>query len=202
MRREADFIRLFAVDGCKMMSLLQAFLNMYLTTYFKEEFKMSKKAKILVSILVVLLIVSLGITAFLLLRRGREDDTGVKNLVIDTSATNIQKSNEALAQRQIHFPGLPDGAIEKTAPVLLRNPASNEDIFLQYTIIDDATGDKVFETDLIASDQMVEWIPGATLSPGEYSFTLVEQPYYKAEGSEGWLPLTTGNNHVSITIME
>ena len=125
----------------------------------------------------------------------------VANLTIDTSQKNIDKGKEKLAQRQVFYAGIPDGALSADSPILLKNPESNEDIYLQYTVTDSDTGKVIYETDLIESSNAVEWVPGSVLEPGEYHLKFTEQPYYQVDNS-GWIPLTTGNNSVTIQVLE
>ncbi len=124
----------------------------------------------------------------------------VQNLVIDTSAGAISEASEALADRRVYFAGIQDGAISKSSPILLKNPEANEDIVLQYTIVEEGSDETIFQTDLIESNKAVEWIPGDYLAAGDHTLVFMEQPYYQT--ADGWLPLTAGNNSVTITIVE
>lgn len=167
---------------------------------------MKKKTAV---ILGVILIILLLIGVFFLGTRftskdnhNAKDEMMITNLVLDTSQNNYDKANQELADREVFFAGIGNGPVPRNGEILLKNPPSNDDIYMQYTIINEDTGEVVYETDLIQSANAVSWVPGETLEPGEYHFTLIEQPYYQVEATENWLPLTTGNNHVTITILE
>lgn len=145
-----------------------------------------------------------GLIAFLGMKVLEKPKTPQKstNLVVDTSAENVRKGKEELANRKVYFYGIMDGSMSKDAPLALQNPEVNQDILIKYTIINDVTGETVFESDLIESGKAIQWYPGETLNAGVYNFTVIEEPYYQATGSDAYLPLTVGNNHVVIELIE
>ncbi len=164
---------------------------------------MKKSAKVILVVVIVALVGVIGAMGFLLLRKPEPTVIAeAQNLVLDTSAENIERANGELSQRQVFFTGIGDGMMGREGIILLKNPEANVDIYMKYTVYNEDTGDMLFETDLIEPSKAVNWVPGEVLAPGSYNLSFVQQPYYQAEGSDGWLPLTTGNNHVAIEIVE
>lgn len=158
-----------------------------------------------VCVIVLLLIILGGGTAGFFyiknLNKPVETDLSIKNLVIDTSAETLAKGNSQLQERKIHFAGLPNGTLGINSSLILRNPASNEDIYIQYIISEASEDEILFESDLIASGKYIEWVPGDVLSVGEHELVITQQPYYQVDGN-GWIPLTTGRNTINIEIID
>lgn len=125
----------------------------------------------------------------------------VQNLTIDTSAETKSDAAEKLADRNVYFAGINDGPISKGVAIDLVNPKENEDIYLQYTVVDKATGEDVFQTSLIEADKFVSWVPSETLDTGKHELIFKEQPYYQVD-QDTWLPLTSGSNTVVIEILD
>lgn len=172
--------------------------------------KKTSKSTIAFAVMGAALIVAIAGNAFFYVNRTKASEiaTGpsVYNMVIDTSAENLTKGNEELADRTVTFTGIPGGTLSKDSPILLRNSEKNEDIYMQYVVTDDTTGEIVKQTDLIPSGEAVTWIPGETLKAGKYSLTLTQNPFYQVKGEDGsegsWMPLTNGNDHIDIEIKQ
>ena len=77
---------------------------------------------------------------------------------------------------------------------------SNEDFMMKYVITDMETGETVFETGLIPSGECVKWAPGHSLGEGEHHLNFHIAPYYPS--GDQYLPLTSANNEVTLTIGE
>ena len=85
--------------------------------------------------------------------------------------------------------------------VQLDNREENIDFLLRYEIYDTGTGELVFETDLIPSGQHIDWVPGETLEPGEYTLNFLQIPYYPDPSGE-YVALTQGSNQVNLAILD
>ncbi len=135
------------------------------------------------------------------------ETASIKNFKIDTSAKTMKEANKQLVDREVFFAGIQDGALAKSSPILLKNPDSNNDIFMMYTILDEDTGNVIYETDLIKAGCAVEWVPGEILGVGEHHLIFSEQPYYCMDtnqvlSKDTLLPLVTGNNSVTIQVVD
>ena len=136
----------------------------------------------------------------------REPETAVSQggMVVDTRSTgekNGETAGNPLAGRSVYFSGIEDAAISREAAVRLDNREENLDFLLRYEIYDDGTGEMVFETGLIPSGQYVEWVPGETLEPGEYTLNFLQIPYYP-EATGKYVGLTQGSNQVTLAILD
>ena len=73
---------------------------------------------------------------------------------------------------------------EESAP----NPLAGRSVY--FSGIEDTT-----------SGQYIEWVPGETLGPGEYTLDFLQIPYYP-EPSGGYVGLTQGSNQVTLAILD
>ncbi len=97
--------------------------------------------------------------------------------------------------------GIEDTVIGPETVVQLDNREENIDFLLRYEIYDTGTGELVFETDLIPSGQHIDWVPGETLEPGEYTLNFLQIPYYPDPSGE-YVALTQGSNQVNLAILD
>ncbi len=124
-----------------------------------------------------------------------------KPVVIDSNATSKdeQELEAKLASRNIYFAGIDNATITTESRIKLENLPENEDFLMKYTVTNEATGEKVYETDLIPSGQFVNWIAGDTLGKGEYDLSFLMTPYVLLDDGT-YKTLTSGNNTVHIVI--
>ncbi len=165
-----------------------------------------KNNKTVIIIVIVATLVILGLLGgfyYLYTHKPEAEPTPQGNMVLDTRSTTDQaKKNSPLASRSVYFAGIEDAALAKDSQIALDNLPENEDFLLKYEITDTATGELVFETDLIPSGERVLWTPGETLAPGTYKLSFLEKPFYKDEKTGEYTPLTSGNNVVTIVIVD
>ena len=168
------------------------------------------KSKTKTILLTVFVLILLGIIAFLcymLLQKGnnevQQQTNSNSNLVIDTTAESYtSEAVKELEGMNTNFYGIPDGSVSKSSSILLRNPEENGEIYMEYTIVNEANNEEVLKTDLIESGKAVEWCPGEKLETGTYTFSFIEQPYYKLKSSDDWIKLARSKFHVTIEILE
>lgn len=161
---------------------------------------METKEKIIAIIVVTISLLAVTcFVGFVYMQRGA--NTQSANMSIDTRATDEEIANKGidLSERNIFFAGIEDSVIRKGDLVSLENLKENEDFLMKYTLLDEEEC-LMFETDLIPSGQRVYWDPSVNLKVGDHKVTFIEQPYMESEGE--YIPLTSGRNIVSITILE
>ena len=125
-------------------------------------------------------------------------------MTVDARATDgpgKEAPPNPLADRSIYFSGIEDTVIGPETVVQLDNREENIDFLLRYEIYDTGTGELVFETDLIPSGQHIDWVPGETLEPGEYTLNFLQIPYYPDPSGE-YVALTQGSNQVNLAILD
>jgi len=161
---------------------------------------MEARQKITV-IVVVTAILMAGVVLIGYLYSHRGENTNSSNMSVDTRATSeeVEKEGDDLSGRNIFFAGIEDCEIRKGNLVSLENLKENEDFLMKYTLLDEEEC-LMFETDLIPSGQRVYWDPTVNLKAGEHKVTFIEQPFMESDGE--YIPLTSGRNIVSITILE
>lgn len=162
--------------------------------------------KKILAALVAVVILSV-ITAFCV-SRGRQDGsesgTGRGGMVVDTRATDAQaggQGTDPLLGRNIYFSGIGDATIGSTTVVRLDNREENLDFLMRYEVYDSATGELVFETELIPSGQHIDWVPGETLGAGEHTLDFLQIPYYPGPSGE-YISLIQGSNRVTLAILD
>ena len=138
------------------------------------------------------------------------DDKGYVDRPIDASSNlhlDIRReaspeisAQEQLADRQVYFSGIGDEVLSYDTEIVLDNLPENEDFMMKYVITDMETGETVFETGLIPSGECVKWAPGHSLGEGEHYLNFHIAPYYPS--GDQYLPLTSANNEVTLTIGE
>lgn len=164
-----------------------------------------KWRKVLPAVLTAVVILTV-IAAFFLGRtqRGGEAESSPGGMVVDTRAAQDgggESAENPLAGRNVYFSGIEDAAIGRETVVRLDNREENLDFLLRYEIYDAGTGKLVFETDLIPSGQHIDWVPGETLEPGEYTLDFLQIPYYPDPSGE-YVGLTQGSNQVTLAILD
>ena len=133
-----------------------------------------------------------------------EDEGGKGGMVVDTRATRDgdgATGGNPLAGRSVYFSGIGDAAIGRDTAVRLDNREENLDFLMRYEVYDTGTGGLVFETGLIPSGRYVDWVPGVTLGPGEYTLDFLQIPYCPGP-SGGYTGLTQGSNRVTLAITD
>ena len=129
-------------------------------------------------------------------------DTGANGGVqVDTRATSEDGDDNPLANRFVTFDGFQDATLASDGQVKLTNPEENEDFLIKYTITNTDSNKVIFETDLIPSGEHVLWTPGETLEPGTYHIAIMQTPYWRENSDDEYMPLTAGNNDITITII-
>ena len=146
------------------------------------------------------------IAAFFLGRTqgGGETESSPGGMVVDTRAAQDgggESAENPLAGRSVYFSGIEDTAISRETVVRLDNREENLDFLLRYEIYNAGTGELVFETNLIPSGQHIDWVPGETLEPGEYTLDFLQIPYYPDPSGE-YVSLTQGSNQVTLAILD
>lgn len=164
-----------------------------------------KWRKVVPAVLTAVVILAV-IVAFFLGRTqgGGETESSPGGMVVDTRAAQDgggESAENPLAGRSVYFSGIEDAAIGRETVVQLDNREENLDFLLRYEIYDAGTGDLVFETDLIPSGQHIDWVPGETLEPGEYTLDFLQIPYYPDPSGE-YISLTQGSNQVTLAILD
>ncbi len=138
----------------------------------------------------------------------KTDETAVQEpktgaLVLDTRASGEPAEETSLAallsDRQVYFAGIDDVTISRQSVIYLENLPENDDILMQYEIVNKDTGETLETTGLIPAGERIAWIPGEMLADGSYTLVFKEKPFYEYQG--GYFALTQGNNEVSITIV-
>ena len=129
-------------------------------------------------------------------------ETKTSALVLDTRASGEAAKEtslaEILADRQVYFAGIDDATIGKSTVIYLENMPENDDILMQYQIVDKGSGEILETTGLIPSGESIPWVPGEVLADGSYTLIFMEKPFYEYQGE--YIALTQGNNEVNITI--
>ena len=168
--------------------------------------KKKNKAVIILIILLLLALIGAGITIFLLANKKPEviekEPKKMGNVVIDTGATDEETQSiiNELSGRYVEFAGISDATINRQSVIRLENLASNEGMLMKFIITDTKTNEVVKETDMIPAGQHIDWCPGETIEPGEYTWSFKQIPYYPVNGD--YMELTTGNNLATFTIVE
>jgi len=131
-----------------------------------------------------------------------QEEPRTSSLVLDTRASGEQTKElslaEILADRQVYFAGIDDVTISRSSVIYLENMPENEDILMQYEIVDKASGVTLETTGLIPAGESISWVPGEQLADGSYTLIFMEKPFYEYQGE--YIALTQGNNEVNITI--
>ncbi|MCR5101724.1 MAG: hypothetical protein K6B41_10260 [Butyrivibrio sp.] len=175
-----------------------------------SKFKERKENRPLIVLIAAFIVMGAAIMAATLLP-GIEKNTEVSaasekgNLVVDTNATSteddLSKVYEILKDRNVYFSGIQDCNVTKETNISLENLKENEEIFMTYTIYDEAEN-VIFSTDLIPSGQAVNFEVAQYLCEGEHNLKVFAQPYYPTEAAEGgYLPLTSTSNMVKVTVL-
>ena len=165
------------------------------------------------ALIFILFITTSAVTVIVLQRRAHPspEDEGITfnpvsnngvNVAGDTVSSNDKASQETnpLFGRNVYFSGLSDSVLNKDTVVYLENLVDNQpDIYMQYEIIDKATGNLVYKTDLIPAGEMIVWVAADVLSPGAYDLIFRETPFW--ENGENYIQLTGGENEVHFTII-
>lgn len=149
---------------------------------------------------ILIAVVVIGTSLSISVNTKSESEKGT--LTVDTRATaeNTEENVNPLASRNVYFAGIEDSTIKPTSIIELENLSENEDFLMKYTIKDASTQKVVFETDLIPSGEHINWVAGEDLEPGTYDLLFLEEPY--ALIGNDYIPLTAGQNKVTITIIE
>ena len=127
---------------------------------------------------------------------------GRGNIVIDSRQKDMKAKEEALpdlSDRFICFAGYEDCSVGEGERMALVNLAENEDIYIAYTVYLADTGEAVFETDLIAPGNSVEWTVGEDLEPGEHRISLYQVPYIR-DNHGNFVELISASNEMTIFV--
>lgn len=124
-------------------------------------------------------------------------------LVIDSNAVS---SSTGLTSQQtpqsytVCLPEMSDLTVAGTnaGVVKLENPSANGDVYLQYNVYNQSTGQLLYTTGLVPSGSYVGWVPGDILAAGTYSIHLEENPYVMQDGA--YTMLTQGSADFVLTI--
>lgn len=167
---------------------------------------MKGSAAVLAAAILAAVAVAAAIRAFSLghIQGSGEPDSIRGGMVVDaraTGETSVETAENPLAGRSVYFSGIEDTTISRETVVQLDNREENLDFLLRYEIYDAGTGELVFETDLIPSGQHIDWVPGETLEPGEYTLDFLQIPYYPEPSGE-YISLTQGSNQVTLAILD
>ncbi len=158
----------------------------------------------------ILILTVVIITAISVFYLGHIENEGMKTescrggMVVDTRVKEEQDNKDetdSLEGRSIYFSGIEDTTIGRKTVVQLDNREENLDFLLRYEIYDSGTGELIFGTDLIPSGHYIDWVPGETLEPGEYTLDFLQIPYYPDPSGE-YVPLTQGSNQVTLAILD
>ena len=151
----------------------------------------------------LVLILLIGIIAIFIVDKivnsNKQTDTH-GSVHVDNRATDKEEEEDPLQSRYITFDGYQDSTLAKDGQIMLSNPKENDDFLIKYTISDVDTGEIIFETDLIPSGEHIAWTPGEKLEAGVYHISLLQTPYWQQDNGE-YMPLTAGNNEVTLTII-
>lgn len=131
-------------------------------------------------------------------------DKNSQAVIVDTRSEDTPETESVaseLSGKTISFAGINDTSLKNQGRIKLENLPDNKEFLMTYTITNADTGEEVFKTDMIPAGKCVMWTPSETLDPGEYHFSFLETPYYQAKDGE-YIPLTSGNNEVTITLLE
>ena len=127
---------------------------------------------------------------------------GRGNIVIDSRQKDM-KAKEGdlpdLSDRFICFAGYEDCSVGEGERMALVNLPENEDIYIAYTVYLADTGEAVFETDLIAPGNSVEWTVGEDLEPGEHRLSLYQVPYIR-DNHGNFVELISASNEMTIFV--
>ena len=127
---------------------------------------------------------------------------GRGNIVIDSRQKDMKAKEGALpdlSERFICFAGYEDCSVGEGERMVLVNLPENEDIYIAYTVYLADTGEAVFETDLIASGNSVEWTVGEDLEPGEHRLSLYQVPYIR-DNHGNFVELISASNEMTIFV--
>ena len=128
---------------------------------------------------------------------------GHGNIVIDSGQKDMNAREEKdlpdLSERFICFAGYEDCSVGAGDRMALVNLAENEDIYIAYTVYLADTGEAVFETDLIAPGDSVEWTVSEDLEPGEHRLSLYQVPYI-LDNHGNFVELISASNEMTIFV--
>ena len=131
------------------------------------------------------------------IRKAEKEANAMKQPMIDTRLE--EQPVNPLAGRNVSFVGINDATLEEGRPIVLENLPENEDFLLKYKVTDMDTGKVIFETEMIPSGKKIAWIPSDSLEKGVHHISFLQTPFYM-DDSGTYIPLTAGNNEVTITI--
>lgn len=168
----------------------------------KEATKEIIKAVLLTALVILLVAGCISFLIWYSYNYRQRPDFRTEQMLVDTRATSENEQvtdNNPLANRSVSFAGLDDATIQEGGKILLENLPANGDFLMEYHVINRDTNEEVFSTDLIPSGKHVVWTPSDTLPKGVYHLSFVQTPYY-VDVTGDQIPLTSGNNEVTITI--
>lgn len=122
-----------------------------------------------------------------------------QHMLVDTRASETEDAVNPLANRTVSFVGLDDATLAHDGAILLENLPENQDFLMKFRIVDIDTGKEVYSTDLIPSGKHVAWTPSENLEAGVHRLSFMQTPFYQDPSGE-YIPLTAGNNEVTITL--
>lgn len=125
---------------------------------------------------------------------------GRGNVTVDGGSEEADDGDD-LSGRQVYFAGFEDSVFGEKTRLELKNPEENGDFYMSYRVIDAATGETYYESDLIGSGRVICWKPADVLAEGIYDLSIQMMPYYSPDGGETWTPLTSTSNSVTFTIL-
>lgn len=162
---------------------------------------MSKEDKILaivsISIAVALIVGCVFIIRIGMNRKAEKEANAMKQPLIDTRLD--EQPENPLAGRNVSFAGINDCVLETGKAIILENLPQNDDFLLKYKVTNIDTGKVLFETEMIPSGKKIAWIPSDSLEQGVHHISFLQTPFYM-DDSGTYIPLTAGNNEVTITI--
>lgn len=152
-----------------------------------------KRHKFLLPLVILLLILAAVLTVCVIKRGGRpEEGQGAWGGSVRVEAGAGNTEEDPLSCRNIYFCGVEDAVIGADGIVRLENSAENGDFLMRYEVYDTEGGELVYESDLLASGESVDWTPGASLGAGEYTLTYLQIPCYQ-DGEGNYISLTRGS---------
>ena len=168
----------------------------------KQQGKKEKgiKDKIMAIIILLLILALLGGAYYVYTLKNAAIPESKGNFRVDTRETSEEIENPMadLASRNVYFAGIEDAVFAGSGQIALENLPENEDFFMRYQVVNDDTGETVFETDLITSGNRIYFDPYSELKPGIYHLSFVETPYALINGE--YIELTGASNPVTITL--
>ena len=130
------------------------------------------------------------------------------NVILDNRSLENEEDNDPMAEvakalenRNVFFSGINDASANKETVIELENPEANKDILISYKVINNDTGEELFNTDYIEAGKHVDWKPSDSLEPGAYELCFRQSPVWQTSNGE-YIPLTSADNVVVITLAQ